>query len=59
MKQTKTKLDVYKETREFAAKALANCLCELLSKNTPISEVSLRDRLILELRKNQDIFPDG
>lgn len=53
------KLEVCKQTRKFAADSLHKVLKKLLASNKPISEVTLRDAWLEELRKNKNIFPDG
>src|SRR3989338_9581860 len=52
-------LDICKQTRKAAADSLKNAFEKVLNNNQPISEVDLRDMWLLELRKHQEIFPDG
>lgn len=59
LQNTKSKLDACKATRKIAADSLVVALRDLLKKDKPISEVNLRDRWLLEMRKHNTIFPDG
>ncbi|MBI4078780.1 MAG: M24 family metallopeptidase [Candidatus Levybacteria bacterium] len=48
-----------KTTRKIATDSLVISLKELVNTDKPISEVVLRDRWLLEMRKHDSIFPDG
>ncbi len=52
-------LEICKQTRKFAARSLYTVLKKLLNSNNPISEVTLRDAWLAEMRKNKNIFPNG
>jgi hypothetical protein len=47
------------ETRLVASQSLLKALTQLLQSGEQISEVSLRDKWLEEMRKNTDIFSDG
>lgn len=49
------KLDVCNNTRKIAADFLFNSLKELLKQKKPLSEATLRNRWLLELRKHKDL----
>ncbi|MBI2074779.1 MAG: M24 family metallopeptidase [Candidatus Levybacteria bacterium] len=53
------KLEACKKTRIIAADSLYKALKDLLSQDKQISEVDLRDHWLLEMRKHEEIFPDG
>lgn len=53
------KLEICKRTRKIAADALYVVLKKLLESDKPISEVTLREAWLAEMRKNKNIFPDG
>jgi len=53
------KLKICKQTRKITADALYKTLKKVLKSKKPISEVSFRDAWLLEMRKNDSIFPDG
>lgn len=53
------KLDIIFQRRKEAADALYLALSSLLDQGKPFSEADLRDKILLELRKNKSIFPDG
>jgi hypothetical protein len=53
------KLEICKSTRKIAADSLYTVLKKLLQSKNPISEVMLRDAWLEEMRKNNNIFPDG
>lgn len=53
------KLEICKQTRKIAADALYVVLKKLLASDKPVSEVLLRDAWLAEMRKNENIFPDG
>lgn len=52
-------LKICKQTREIAAQTLYTALKKLLESEKPISELMLRDEWLKELRKHDNIFPDG
>lgn len=52
-------LNICKQTRQIAADSLKIALEQLLAKDDPISEIDLRDAWLFELRKHENIFPDG
>lgn len=53
------KIDICKKTRLIASRSFANTLRELLSNEKPVSEEVFRNKWLIELRKNQAIYPDG
>src|SRR6266498_842465 len=53
------KLEICKKTRKFAARSLYTVLKKLLESQKPISEVTLRDAWLAEMRKNKNIFSEG
>ena len=56
---TENKIESCRSTRAIAAKTLYVALSKLLSKANPISEVTLRDAWLGELKKENTIFVDG
>lgn len=54
-----SKLEVCRLTRALTARAFHISLDELLQKSNPISEVNLRDNWWAEMKKSQNIFPNG
>jgi hypothetical protein len=55
----KNKLEVCKETRKRASDALYRALQKVWGTNKPISEALVRDEWLLELRKDENLLPDG
>lgn len=55
----KDNLEICKKTRKIAAESLCKTLNKVLKQNTPVSEVDFRNLWLKELRKHQEIFPDG
>src|SRR6266702_1882195 len=53
------KLEICKQIRKIAADSLSIVLKKLLASDKPISEVTLRNAWLAEMRKNQNIFPEG
>lgn len=51
--------DTIRRTRKVASESLVTVLTSLLASKKPISEVVLRDSWLEEMRKNDNIFPDG
>ncbi len=54
-----TKLNACRNTREIAARSFQSALTGLLVPGSSISEVDLRDAWLNEMRKNNDLLPDG
>ncbi len=52
------KLETCRRVRLVAAESLYNALSQIL-KQKKVSETQLRDRWLLEMRKNSQIFPEG
>jgi hypothetical protein len=52
-------LDACRLTRKIAANSLYETLQKVLGSNNPISELEFRDLWLVNLRKHEEIFPDG
>ena len=59
MDKTEHKLDVCKRTRMFAAASLHSVLSKMLSSEEPITELSLNEEWLAEMRKSDSIEKDG
>jgi len=59
MDKTEHKLDVCKRTRAFAAASLHSVLGKMLSSGETITELSLHEKWLAEMRKSDSIEKDG